>query len=415
MTILLKQAHVFAPSSPYHGQVHDVLLEQGKITAIAPNLSVSADQMVTSDELWVSAGWMDLFCQSGEPGFESTETLNTLSKAALAGGFTEVLLTPNLLPVTDKEQQIRALQNQTMHLPVRFYPMGAVTRQIEGKELAEMYEMEEAGSPAFTDGWRSIQSAGLLVKALQYLLPTQKTIIQIPDDQTILPHGQMHEGTVSTQLGLPGRPLLAEYLRVMRDIELVRYTGGKIHFTGITCLESLEQIRAAKAQGLPITCSVSPAHLFWSDEDLRTYNSHLKLNPPLRPVAHRDALREALLDGTVDAIASHHHPHLDDHKSCEFEYAKPGMIALESAFSLSLTAVGRAGLPAILQAFTSGPRAVLGFANPPFEVGAPANLTWFDPTQSITYQPANRQSRSQNSPAFELPLQGKVLGAFNAS
>lgn len=410
MTILIQQATLVAPHSPFHLQPCDVLLEHGRISRVDHSIDAESYECLPAQGKYLSLGFLDLFCQSGEPGQESTETLETLSDAASAGGFTELTLTPNLLPVTDKESQVQAIRQRGRQ--VLFHPLGAVTRHLEGKELAEMYELNQAGSPAFTDGWKSIQSGGLLLKALQYLLPTGKTLIQLPDDQSILPNGLMHEGLVSTQLGLPGRPTLAEYVQLERDLEIARYTGGNIHFTGISCAESVERIRAAKAAGVRVTCSVTPAHLFWTDEDLRQYSGQLKLNPPLRTAEHRDALRAALLDGTIDAIATHHYPRLDDHKSCEFEYAKPGMLALETAFSLCCTALGAENTPRILDALSIQPRRVLGLELPPIETGAAANLTLVDPHESMVYHLATRKSRSFNSPAYGLPLQGRVVATF---
>lgn len=410
MTILIQQATLVAPHSPFHLQPCDVLLEHGRISRVDHSIDAESYECLPAQGKYLSLGFLDLFCQSGEPGQESTETLETLSDAASAGGFTELALTPNLLPVTDKESQVQAIRQRGRQ--VLFHPLGAVTRHIEGKELAEMYELNQAGSPAFTDGWKSIQSGGLLLKALQYLLPTGKTLIQLPDDQSILPNGLMHEGLVSTQLGLPGRPTLAEYVQLERDLEIARYTGGNIHFTGISCAESVERIRAAKAAGVQVTCSVTPAHLFWTDEDLRQYSGQLKLNPPLRTAEHRDALRAAVLDGTIDAIATHHYPRLDDHKSCEFEYAKPGMLALETAFSLCCTALGAENTPRILDALSIQPRRVLGLELPPIETGAAANLTLVDPHESMVYHLATRKSRSFNSPAYGLPLQGRVVATF---
>lgn len=410
MTILIQQATLVAPHSSFHLQPCDVLLEDGKISRIERSIDPASHHVMPAQGMFLSVGFADLFCQSGEPGQESTETLESLSEAAFAGGFTELALTPNLHPVTEKASQVQAIRQRARR--VDFHPIGAVTRHTEGKELAEMYELDQAGSPAFSDGWKSIQSGGLLLKALQYLLPTGKTLIQLPDDQSILPNGLMHEGLVSTQLGLPGRPTLAEYAQVERDLEIARYTGGKIHFTGISCVESVERIRDAKSAGIQVTCSVTPAHLFWTDEDLRQYSGQLKLNPPLRTAKHRDALRAALLDGTIDAIATHHHPRLDDHKSCEFEYAKPGMLALETAFSLCCTALGAEHTPRILEALSIQPRQILGITFPSIEVGAKANLTLVDPQASITYQAATRKSRAFNSPAYGLPLRGSVVATF---
>ena len=237
-----------------------------------------------------------------------------------------------------------------------------------------MYDMHASGAIAFSDGNNSIQSPGILLKALQYTLAFDGTIIQVPDDKTINAQGLINEGIISTQLGLPGKPAIAEELMIARDIELVKYTNSKIHFTGISTQKSIELIAKAKADGLRVTCSVSPYHLSFSDEDLTTYDTNLKVNPPLRTKADMLALREALKQGIIDCVASHHIPQNTDSKVCEFEYAKNGMIGLETMFgAISNHAVS---IESLVQLLTITPRKIFGLAIPEIKKAQKQNLLY---------------------------------------
>ncbi|MEO6135157.1 MAG: dihydroorotase, partial [Ginsengibacter sp.] len=232
MKVLLKKATVLSPSSPFHGNTRDILIDNGIISKIATNLSDEADHVIENDNLFVSPGWMDCFANFCDPGQEFRETLATGSKAAAAGGFTDVILIPNTQPVISGKGQVEYVIQKGKSYPVTIHPLGSVTKNAEGKELAEMYDMYQTGAIAFSDGLQPVQSSGILQKALEYVLAIDATIIQLPDDKSIGTHGLMNEGEVSTRLGLPGKPALAEELMIARDIELARYTGSKIHFTG---------------------------------------------------------------------------------------------------------------------------------------------------------------------------------------
>jgi len=411
MKVLLKQATIVDSSSPFNGQTKDIFIADGIIKLIADSINDKADQVIQQDGLSVSIGWMDIFSHFCDPGFEYRETLESGAKAAAAGGFTDVIVLPNTNPIIHTKSQVEYIIQKSASLPVTIYPAGAVTKNAEGKELAEMYDMRESDAIAFTDGINSIQSPGILLKALQYILAFDGTIIQIPDDNTINSQGLINEGIISTQLGLPGKPAIAEELMIARDIELVKYTNSKIHFTGVSTKKSIELIAKAKADGLKITCSVTPYHINFCDEDLVTYDTNLKVNPPLRTKADMIALQKAVKDGTVDCIASHHIPQNLDSKVCEFEYAKNGMIGLETMFGAITNC--KLKIDELVQLLTVAPRNIFGLAVPEIKEGATAKLTLFNPATEFIFDESMIRSKSKNSAFIGKKLKGKVIGIIN--
>jgi len=413
MNLLIKNARVIDPSSPFNSQSTDIFIENGIIKKIGKALSVKADKEISADGLCVSPGWVDMFANFADPGYEYKESIESGCKAAAAGGFTDVLVIPNTKPVIDTKSQVEYIVQKSKTLPVSVLPIGAVTKAAEGKELAEMYDMKTSGAVAFGDGINCIQSSGLLVKALQYVKAFNGIIIQLPDDKSINPHGLMHEGIISTQIGLPGKPAMAEELIVARDIKLARYADSKLHFTGVSSKKSLEYINRGKNGGINITCSVTPYHLYFTDEDLKTYDSNLKVNPPLRGPEDRDAIKKAIEDGTVDCIATHHMPHEADSKETEFEYAKNGMAGLETAYAVLKTSMPELGEDKLIQLLSANPRKLLGLNSITIQENEKACLTLFCPGAGWIYEKNNIQSRSKNSPFIGKKLTGKVIGIIN--
>ncbi len=410
MKVLIKQAHVVDPGSSHSGTIRDIFLEKGVIKEIAPELNPEADQVIQADDLYVSPGWVDVFAFFADPGYEFKETLETGSQAAAAGGFTDVFVIPDTLPVTDSKSQVEYLRHRSSTLPVNIRPIGAVTRKLEGKSLAEMYDMQHSGAVAFSDGLHPIQSSGILLKALQYVKAFDGVIIQIPDDTSIAPNGLINEGVVSTRLGLPGRPMMSEELIIARDIKLARYTDSRIHFTGVSSPKSIEYIRRAKEGGLKVTCSVTPYHLIFSDEDLTGYDTNLKVYPPLRPKKEIEGLKAALLDGTIDCIATHHLPHEYDSKVLEFENAKYGMTGLETAYAALQTNFPQLGAEKMAALFGGNARRIFQLEQPTIEKNSIACLTLFQPLKFWTFHLANARSKSKNSAFQNYSFKGKPLG-----
>ena len=409
MKVLLKD--VIITSSSEHTQPTDILIDNGIIVQIEQNINSSAGKVIERKNLYVSVGWMDCFTNFCDPGNEHKETLETGSNAAAAGGYTEVMLIPNTNPVVYNKSQVEYIVQRSKNLPVTIYPIGTITKNAEGKELSEMYDMHTSGAIAFSDGINSLQSSGIILKALEYIKAIDGIIIQLPDDKNIAPNGLINEGIISIKLGLPGKPSISEEILIARDIELLKYTNSKIHFTGISTKKSVEIISKAKKDGLRVSCSVTPYHLFFTDEDLKNYDTNLKVNPPLRTKENMLALREGIKNGSIDFIASHHQPQHWDDKTCEFEYAKYGMIGLESVFGVA----GICGIKSIdfIKMQTENIRKIFNVELPQIKTGVKANLTLFDPDAEYIFKEENIYSKSRNSPYIAKKLKGKSFGIIN--
>jgi len=417
MKVLIKHAQVIDPLSPANGTVQDIFIDGGIIRDIQPELNPEPDgdpvEFVNGNNIAVSPGWVDLFANFADPGYEYKETLQSGSQSAAAGGYTDVFVIPNTKPVIDAKSQVEYICHKSATLPVSIHPIGAITRNCEGKELAEMIDMRASGAIAFSDGLNPVQSAGLLVKALQYVKAFNGVVIQIPDDKTVGANGLVHEGIVSTRLGLPGKPMMAEELLVARDIKLARYAESKIHFTGVTSPKSLEYIRRAKASGIQVTCSVTPYHLFFSDEELVQYDTNLKVYPPLRTKNDIVHLKQAVEDGTVDCISTHHLPHEYDSKILEFEYARYGMIGLETSYSVLKTLFPSMAEARIIELLSTNARRIFDLPLNSVVAGGNAGLTIFDPKGSWRVEAKTIRSKSRNTAFMDMDLKGKVLGIVN--
>ncbi len=415
MNMLISKALIVDSRSPLHGSHNDILISDGVIREIAPNIAApQGHDLVAMDGLMVSPGWVDVFAGYGEPGFEHKETIHSGLSAAAAGGYTDVLLTPDTRPVMADRSVIALVKEKSRGNIVSLHPLGAASKNAEGKELAEMLDMHHAGARAFTDGRLPIQNSGLALKVLEYLKAFHGILIEVPADAALSKGGLMHEGTAAMALGMPGIPDIAETLLLHRDIELLRYTGSRLHITGISCRRAVEMVRAAKTEGLNITCSVTPYHLAYTDEALRTYNSLYKVTPPLRTEDDRHALLDGLADGTIDCIASHHQPQDHDAKAREFEYAGEGMATQEAAFALVFNGTGgRISQERLVEAMAVRPREIFGLDAAEIAVGACACLTLFSTSGSRAFSKSGGYTLGCNNPAAGLELPGRVYGIIN--
>jgi len=407
MQVLIRQAKITDKNSEFNDKIVDILIEDGVIKDIATSINVKADQSIEAEGLCVSTGWVDVFADYREPGYEHKESIQTGLNAAAAGGFTHVLALPNTNPVISTKSVVEFIQAKAIGNVVALHPLGAATQDTEGKSLAEMLDMHNAGAVAFTDGWKPIQSAQLMLKALEYVKAFNGTIIEMPVDMGLTAGGLMHEGIESVRLGMQGIPSLAETILLHRDIELLRYTNSRLHVTGISTAESVDMIRKAKKEGLNITCSVTPYHLVLNDTALEGYSSMYKVMPPLRSEADRKALVKGLKDGTIDCIASHHCPQEWDAKTKEYEYAANGMNIQEVAFNIPLTELDAELVAGKLAAG----RAIFGLPATKIAKGVIADLTLY--TASGKRMLNDMQSKSRNNPFMGNELKGSVIGIIN--
>lgn len=430
MNVIIRHAKIVHPHSESHHQFVDLNLrinQQQKIEQITVSdadgkqlSSIEKDGELiwsaknNSNTLYISPGFVDVFADYREPGFEHKETIASGLKAAAAGGFTDVFLMPNTQPTISTKSVVEYVQQKAKHQLVSLHAMGSITQDIEGKNLAEMMDMHHHGAKAFTDGWKPVQSSNLMLKALEYVKAFDGLLLQIPLDASMSAGGLMHEGEISTSLGMAGIPVLAETILLHRDLELVRYTGSKLHVTGISTAAGVQMIRAAKQEGLQVTCSVTPYHLLLTDAELTTYDSLYKVSPVLRSETDRLALIEGLKDGIIDCIASHHRPQEWDAKAKEFEYANDGMSIQEICFPILLKALkNEVPIERIIDAIAIRPRAIFGLSTRFINDDNIGSFTLFSCEDTTTLTQQNQQSISSNNPFLGQTLPGKVIGIIN--
>jgi len=410
MKLIIRNAKIIDPQSTFHNQTVDILIVDGLIEKIGTNLpNINNAEELKLDNLHVSQGWFDSSVSLGEPGFEDRETIANGLLVAAKSGFTGIALQPNSLPVIDNQSQINFVKTKAIGHATTLFPIGSLTKNAEGKDMAELFDMQQAGAVAFGDYNRSFENANLLKIALQYTQDFNGLVIAYSQDSNIKGYGVVNEGIVSTRLGLKGIPNLAEELQVARNLFLLEYTGGKLHIPTISTAKSVALIREAKAKGLNVSCSVTVHHLTMTDEKLDGFDTRYKVTPPLRTEEDRQALLAGILDNTIDMITSDHNPIDIEHKKMEFDMAKNGTIGLESAFG-ALTKV--LPLEKVIEKLTAG-KAVFGIENSPINEGATANLSLFNPEGESTFTKDAILSKSKNSAFIGMELKGKAYGIVN--
>ena len=392
-------------------RVGDIAIENGRISAVGAGLAEATDTVLDATGCIVAPGFVDLHVHLREPGKEEAETIETGSRAAALGGFTAVVAMPNTDPAQDSVAVVDFVRAQGVKAGLcEVLPAGCITVGRLGQMLAPYGELAAAGVHLFTDDGNGVQDAQLMRRALEYAKPLGIVLAQHCEVASLTKGAVMHEGACCSRLGLPGWPSIAEELMVFRDIELVRLTGVPMHFLHLSTARSVQLVREAKADGLPVTAEAAPHHFTLTDEQLSGYDPVFKVNPPLRTRADIDAIKAGLADGTIDAIATDHAPHAPHTKEVPLDEAPPGMLGLETALALAITELDMP-LASIVAALSWQPAAIAGVAHRhgrPIAVGEPANLTVFDPTQQWQVVPAQLASKSQNTPYAGRVLRGKV-------
>ncbi|MFY0481275.1 dihydroorotase [Flavobacterium sp. PLA-1-15] len=410
MNLIIREAKIIDSKSPYNNQVVDIEIADGIIKKIGVKLkNTDKVEEVKLDNLHVSQGWFDSSVSLGEPGFEDRETILHGLNVAGRSGFTGIALQPNSSPIIDNQSQVNFVKNRANNLATELFPIGALTKNNEGKDLAELFDMKNAGAVAFGDYNKNLDNANLLKIALQYVQDFDGLVIAYSQDSNIKGNGVANEGIVSTRLGLKGIPALAEELQIARNLFILEYTGGKLHIPTISTAKSVQLIKEAKAKGLQVTCSVAVHHLVLTDEKLDGFDTRFKVTPPLRTEADRKALIKGVKDGTIDMITSDHNPMDIEHKKMEFDLAKNGTIGLESAFGALMTVLP---IEIIVEKLTSG-RDVFSIENESIEENKKANITLFSTEENWTFEKSDILSKSKNSAFIGTKMKGKVYGICN--
>lgn len=414
MRYLIRSATIIDPQSSHHQSRKDLLIDNGIIIAIGEDLSAD-DANVICEDCFVSPGWFDLYAQFHDPGEEQKEDLISGAYAAMAGGFTGVLLRPDTHPAYDSKGAIEYAINKTRDLAAEIYPTGSLTVGAKGKELTEMYDLRAAGAVAIGNGEQPLAESGLLLRALQYVKPFHGVVLYRPLQRHVA-DGPVNEGAMSVRLGMKGTPAVAEELAVHEAIELAHYAQSHVHLVKVSTAGAVELVRQAKAKQIPVTCSVSALHLHADETILDTFDERYKVVPPLRTAEDKAALWAGIADGTVDAIVSDHNPQDTEAKQVEFEYAEPGISSLEHTFSMLMGAAPTGfDLTRIVAALSINPRQLLQLETAHVEEQSIANLTLFQPTATYTATAASMRSKSANTPFIAQTLTGKVIGVIRGT
>lgn len=417
MKILITNAIICDPQSAFNGKKCDLLINNGFIEDITLSTKSITDKTIKqfdANGANISGGWFDMRAALREPGFEFKEDLTSAANAAIAGGFTSIACIPSTQPTIQTKADIEYVLNKAEKLSIHIFPYGAITKNREGMDMNELFDMHQAGAVGFTDGNRSIADAGVMLRAIMYGKIFGGLLLNHCEDANLTVGGNMHEGEMSTSLGLKGITNIAEELIITRDIELAKYADAAIHISHISSKGSVDIIRKAKKQNIKVTCDVAVANLIFTDESLVDFDSNFKLTPPLRSKADQKALWDGLIDGTIDCIVTDHHPQDIEHKDVEFDYAAQGMIMLQTAYSLlNMHAPKNFDNNILVQTLSINPRKILKLNAIKIEKGEKAELTIFNAKTKWMYDVKSNQSKSKNSPVLNTELTGKVIAIIN--
>ena len=414
MKILIQSATLLDAPSPFHKKKISVLVQNGRIAEIG-NKKYPADKVIDAQGMILSAGWFDMGTYVGDPGYEQRDDITSIMAAAAAGGFTGLALLPNTNPSVQSKNGVSYIMNGNDSRLVQLHALASVTKSNKGEELTEMIDLHEAGAVGFTDGLKPLWHTDIFLKALQYVQKFDGLVIDHSEDIWLNLFGQMHEGLNSTMLGLKGMPRIAEELPLGRNIELLQYAGGKVHFSRLSTAKSIELVKAAKKRGLKVTCDITSYQALLDDSLLEGFDTNYKVNPPLREKSDKEALIKGLKDGAIDVLCSGHMPHDDESKDLEFDMAEFGITNLQTFASNLVTLSASVPWENLIEKITSAPRTLLGLEAPVLEVGQPANLTLLDPKREWTLNEKSNLSKSKNSPWYGKKVKGKVIAVLNNS
>jgi len=410
MMILIKGGHVIDPGRV--NGVSDVLIENGKIAAVGQTLAAPAGAtVIQANGQLVVPGFVDLHVHFREPGFEYKETIQSGTEAAVAGGFTTVCAMPNTNPVNDNQAVTEfMLERAKAAGNANLYPIGAITKRSEGKELAEIGDLRRAGCVAISDDGKPVMNSLVMRRAMEYARAFDVPVVDHCEDLHLSEGGCMNEGVISTELGLPGIPSAAEDVMVARNVSLAELTGARLHLAHISTAGSVRMVREAKARGLKVTAEACPHHFTLTEETTRGYNTHAKMNPPLRTSEDVQAIKDGLRDGTIDVIATDHAPHATQEKQQEFTEAPFGIVGLETALSLTLALVeeGVLTLESAVDKLATAPAKAFSLNAGTLAVGAPADVAIVDPNLEWEVDPSRFRSKSRNTPFAGWKVKGRV-------
>ena len=399
--LLIQNGRVIDPASGLDAQ-RDVLLENGRVAAIEPHIEAGDAERYDAAGQIVAPGFLDIHVHLREPGIEHAETIETGSKAAAAGGFTSICCMPNTAPVNDSPTVTSFIvERARRYAPVRVYPIGAITKESEGEQLAEIGAMRLAGAVAISDDGRPVMNSRVMRRAMEYAGSFDMAVIDHCEDLNLSLGGDIHEGKYSVRLGLRGIPGSSEDVMVARDIILAESLNVRVHIAHISTAKSMQMVRDARRDGVRVTCEVTPHHFALTDADINGYNSNYKMKPPLRGHCDIEAAIAGIVDGTIDAIATDHAPHTGNSKMQEFERCPFGVTGLETALGLALEKLyhpGKIDLRRLVELFTSGPARVIGLEGGKLAVGGPADVTIFSLEREWTFDVNHTLSKSKNSP-----------------
>ncbi len=411
MDLVIRGAHVVDPASRIDGR-RDIAVAGGRLLAVEPAIDPGTAEVIDAGGLHAFPGLIDVHVHLREPGYEYKETVASGSRAAAAGGFTAVACMPNTSPVNDNAEVTRSILEQARKGAVcRVYPVGAISKELKGEDLSDMGELAGAGCVAVTDDGRPVSSPLLMRRALEYAKAFGLTVISHCEDLELAAGGCMNEGLTSAYLGLPAIPAEAEEVQVVRDLLLLRRTGGRLHLAHLSTRGSVEFLRWGKRLGLPVTGETAPHYFTLTDDAVRSFDARYKMNPPLREIADVEGIQKAVARGVVDAIATDHAPHAADEKELEFEAAANGVVGLETSLALSLRLVweGVAPLHRVVAALTAGPARALNLPGGTLAPGAPADLVLVDLEAEHVVDPARFFSKARNCPFAGMKLRGRAV------